>query len=73
MRIFITCSPDIIRAIKPRRMGWRKHVERMRDVRTANKILVRKPEGTRPPARTTRRWKDTIRIDLSEIGWEIVD
>jgi hypothetical protein len=36
------------------------------------KIFVRKPEGKKPFRRPTRRWED-IRMDLREIGWEIVD
>jgi hypothetical protein len=49
------------------------HVARMVEMRNAYNILVRKPEGKRPPGRPRRRWEDNIRIDLSEIGWEGVD
>jgi hypothetical protein len=35
--------------------------------------LVGKAEGKRPLERPRRRWEDNIRIDLTEIGWEIVD
>jgi len=35
--------------------------------------LIGKPEGKRPLGRPRRRWKDNIRIDLREIGWEGVD
>jgi hypothetical protein len=38
----------------------------------AYKILVKKPEGKRPPGRPRSRWKD-IRLDLRETGWEGVD
>jgi hypothetical protein len=41
--------------------------------RKAYKILVGKPEGKRPLGRTSNRWKDNIRIDLQEIGWEDLD
>jgi hypothetical protein len=37
------------------------------------KILVGKPEGKRPLGRPRRRWEDNIRMDLREIGWEVVD
>jgi hypothetical protein len=31
---------DIIRALKPRRMGWAKHITRMREKRNAYRGLV---------------------------------
>jgi hypothetical protein len=37
------------------------------------KILVRKPEGKRPLRRLRHRWEDNIKLDLREIGWQIVD
>jgi hypothetical protein len=41
-------SPSIIRVIKSRQMRLAGHVARMREVRNAYNILVRKPEGRRP-------------------------
>jgi hypothetical protein len=38
--------------------------------RNAYRILVGKPEGTRPLGRPRRRWVD---IDLREIGWDDMD
>jgi hypothetical protein len=38
-----------------------------------NNLLVAKPEMRRPLGRPRRRWYDNIRMDLREIGWEIVD
>jgi hypothetical protein len=32
------------------------------------KILVGKPEGKRPLGRPRRRWEDSIKIDLQEVG-----
>jgi hypothetical protein len=32
-------------------------------------ILVGKPEGKRSLGRPRRRWEDTIKMDLREIGW----
>jgi hypothetical protein len=32
-----------------------------------------KPEGKRRLERPRRRWKDNIRMDLREMGWEVVD
>jgi hypothetical protein len=38
--------------------------------RTVYRIMVRKPEGKRPPGRPRRRWVDNIKICLREIGWD---
>jgi hypothetical protein len=32
--------------------------------------LVEKPEGRRPLGRPRRRWKDNIKMDLQEVGFE---
>jgi hypothetical protein len=32
-----------------------------------------KPEGKRPLGRPRRRWVDNIKMDLREIGWDVVD
>jgi hypothetical protein len=40
-------SPNIIRMIKSRRMGWAEYVARMRATKNAYRILVGKPEGKR--------------------------
>jgi hypothetical protein len=45
----------------------------MGETRNAYRILVGKPEGKRPLGRPTRRWKDNIKMDLREIGWESMD
>jgi len=37
------------------------------------KILVENLEGKRPLGRCRRRWRDNIRIDVTEIWWEGVD
>jgi hypothetical protein len=59
-------SPNIIIMIKSRRMRWAGHVARMG-------LLVGKPEGRRPLGRPRRTWVDNIKIDLREIGWDVVD
>ena len=38
-------SPNIVRAIKSRRMRWVGHVARMGEVRVVYRVLVGKPEG----------------------------
>jgi hypothetical protein len=40
---------------------------------TCIQIFVRKPEGKRPLTRIKYRCEYTIRIDLKEIPWEILD
>ena len=32
------------------------------------RVLVGKPEGTRPLGRPRHRWEDNIKIDLQEVG-----
>jgi hypothetical protein len=55
--------------IKLKKMRLEKHVARMRENRTAYRILVGKPEGKRPLGRPRRRWVDNVKMDLREIGW----
>jgi hypothetical protein len=38
--------------------------------RRTYRILVGKPEGKRPLGRLRRRWVDSMKIDLREIGWD---
>jgi hypothetical protein len=45
----------------------------MREKRNVYRLPVRKPEGKRPLGRPRRRWIDNIKMDLSEIGLNIVD
>jgi hypothetical protein len=66
-------SPSIIRIIKYRRMRWSGLVARMGEKRNAYRLLVGKPEGWRPLGRPRRRWMDNIRMDLEEVGWDVVD
>ena len=40
----LCCTPNIIRVMKSRRMRWMGHVARMRERRSAYKVLVGKPE-----------------------------
>jgi hypothetical protein len=44
-------------------------VARIGEERKLYRVLVEKPEGKRPLERPRRRWKEGIRMDLSEIGW----
>jgi hypothetical protein len=60
-------SPNILRVIKPRRMRWVGHVERMGEGRNVYNVLVERPEGKRPMGRPRRRWENNIKMDLWEI------
>ena len=53
-------SPNIVRVIKSRRMGWAGHVACMGEGRGVHRVLVGKPEGRRPLGRPRRRWEDNI-------------
>jgi hypothetical protein len=44
----------------------------MGHMRNAYKVIVENPEGKSPLGRPRRRWKDNIRMDPREIGWEDV-
>ena len=61
-------SPNIVRVIKSRRMGWAGHVARMGKKRGVYRVLVGKPEGRRALGRPKRRWVDNIRTELQEVG-----
>ena len=62
------CSPNIVRVIKSRRMRWAENVTRMEKWRGVYKVLVGKPEGKRPLGRPRRRWEDSIKMNLEEVG-----
>jgi hypothetical protein len=37
------------------------------------RVLVGKPEGKIPLGRPRRRWEDNIKMDLQEMGFEVMD
>ena len=53
-------------------MIWAGHVARMGEERGVYRVLVGKPEGSRPLGRPRRRWVD-IRMDLQEVGCGYMD
>jgi hypothetical protein len=55
--------PNIVRAIKSRRMRWAGHVARMWEGRGVYRVLVGRPEGKRLLGRPRRRWEDNIKLD----------
>jgi hypothetical protein len=66
-------SLNINRVIKSRRTRWGRHVALMGQHRNTYNTLIGKPEGKRPLGKPRRRWEYIIKMDLREIGWEIVD
>jgi len=48
-------------------------VARMGERRGVYSVLVWKPEGKRPLAKPRRRWEDSIKMDLQEVGGVGVD
>jgi len=58
---------------KWRRMRWAGHVARMGEKRGVYRVLVGKPDGKRPLGRPRRRWDDNVKMDLQEVGCEVMD
>jgi transcription termination factor 2 len=65
--------PNIVRVVTSRRMRWAGHVARMEEGRVVHRVLVGKPEKTRPLGRPRRRWEDNIKRDLQEVGGDCGD
>ena len=59
-------SPDIIRVIQSRRMGFAGHVARMGERRGAYRVLVGKREGKRLLGNPRRKWDD-IKFDFQKV------
>jgi hypothetical protein len=43
----------------------------MGEGRNVYRVLAGKPEGKRPLGKPTRRWKDGIKMDITDIGWGV--
>jgi hypothetical protein len=50
-------------------MRLARNIAQMDWKRNACRLLVGKPEGKRPLRRPQCRWVDSIKMDLTEIGW----
>ena len=62
-------SPNVVRVIKSRSLGWPGHVARMKEGTSSFKILTGLPIGMRPLGWPRRRREDNIRMYLKEIGF----
>ena len=49
------------------------HVAHMGEGRGVYRVLLGKPGGKRPLGRLRRRWEDSIKIDLQEVGCGRID
>jgi hypothetical protein len=54
--------------LKCRTLRWADHVARMEEDRRAFKIITVPPTRKIPSGRDGRRWEDTIRMNVKEIG-----
>jgi hypothetical protein len=63
-------SPNIIGMIKSRSMSCGGHVACMEEERSAQNILVRKPERKRPLGRPKHTWENNMKINFKEVGWK---
>jgi hypothetical protein len=61
-------SPNIVRVIKSRRMGWAGHVVRKGEEWRRMQSFGGETLGKRPLGRPRRRWED-IKMDLQEVGY----
>ena len=63
-KFYVYRSPNIVRAIKSRRLIWAGHVTRMEEGGSLYKILTSKPTGNGLLRRPRRRWEINIRMNL---------
>jgi hypothetical protein len=64
------CSSNVIKMTKSGRMIRTGHVVHMGDMRNAYKILVGNCKGKSPLGRHRCRWKNNIKMELTEMGLE---
>jgi hypothetical protein len=50
-------------------MRWAVHAECMGANMNAYRFFVVKSEGKKPIGKLRRRWEDSVKMDLREIGW----
>ena len=62
------CPPYIVRVNKSRRFKWVEHAVRLEARRSFN--LIGKPSGLLGKPRY--RWEDNIKMDLKEIGVDVM-
>jgi hypothetical protein len=60
----VCSSQGIIMKIKSTRTKWMEPIEHMGDMRSAYRIVIRKPEEKRPVGRHRHKWKNDMNRDL---------
>jgi hypothetical protein len=66
-------SLSLVMVIKPRRMRWAGHVVRMEVGRYVYGVLVGRPESRSPLAIPRCRWENNNKMELMEIGINLLD
>jgi hypothetical protein len=59
--------------MKSSRKRWTGYVARMGERRNAYGVLVRNPEGKRPPGKPRHRSENNIEMDLQDVGLGSMD
>jgi hypothetical protein len=59
--------------IEPRNMRWTRHVEAIGEDRNAYNVLVGKPGKQRSLGRRKHRYKDNIKMEMKDLGWDSMD
>jgi hypothetical protein len=54
-------------------MRWAGHVAHIEGNKNAYRVLVGRAEGMGPLGRLKHSWKGNIKVDLTEIGWSVVN
>jgi hypothetical protein len=67
------CSPNVIRAIKSRRMRWTGHVALLGERIGSLRCLVGKPERKRPLGGPWHGWENNIKMDTQEVEFGAMD
>jgi hypothetical protein len=62
----IYTSPNIVRIIKPRRLGWEDYLVRTKDNKKFMHISVGKLYRKKPLGRPSHRWNDNVEIHFGK-------
>ena len=53
-------SPNTVKEIKSRRVGWAGHIAKMEEGRSVFKISIGKPTGNKSLGKSRRTWNDKL-------------
>jgi hypothetical protein len=65
-------SLNMIWVSKSRSLRWAEYVARVAQSGGAYRISLGKHEGSRPLGTPRSRWEDNIKMDLRDVGWEVL-